>query len=134
MATMQVEVVSAEQELYSGEVDEVYARSLEGEIGILPGHEPALLALDIAPVVVREEGGVEHYFAVHSGFLFFRDNNLVILADMAEHADDIDSDRAHRAVEHFSQATAEHDEEAAEKQRRDRARIQTLERRGTHGR
>ncbi len=94
MATMQVEVVSAEKQLFSGEASEVYARSLDGEIGILPGHQPALLALDIAPVKIKMSDGTEERVAVHNGFLYFRDNRLVILADMAELASQIDLSRA----------------------------------------
>ena len=45
MATMQVEVVSAEKQLFSGEAKELYARALDGEIGIMPGHQPAVIAL-----------------------------------------------------------------------------------------
>lgn len=84
MATMRVDIVSAEQRLYTGEAHEVYARSLEGEIGILPGHQPALLALGEAPVRVKTVSGEELAFAVHGGFLEFRDNHLTVLADRAE--------------------------------------------------
>lgn len=94
MATMHVEVVSAERSLLSVEASEVYARSLDGEIGILPGHQPALLALDIAPVKVKLADGGEERIAVHNGFLFFRNNRLVILADLAEMAGQIDVRRA----------------------------------------
>jgi F-type H+-transporting ATPase subunit epsilon len=94
MATMHVEVVSAEKQLFSGEAAEVYARSLGGEIGILPGHQPALLALDIAPVKIKLAEGGEERVAVHNGFLYFRDNRLVILADIAELASSIDRARA----------------------------------------
>lgn len=96
MATMTVEVVSAERRLWSGEASEVYARSLDGEIGILPGHQPCLLALDIAPVKMRTVEGEDQRVAVHNGFLYFRDNHLVILADVAEVATEIDIRRAER--------------------------------------
>ena len=94
MATMTVEVVSAERSLLSVEAEEVYARTLEGEIGILPGHQPALLALDIGVVRVKTGGGQEEQVAVHHGFLYFRANHLVILADIAEVASQIDEQRA----------------------------------------
>jgi F-type H+-transporting ATPase subunit epsilon len=84
MATMQVDVVSAEAQLYSGEANEVYARSTEGEIGILPGHQPVLLALGTAPVRVKTVEGREVRIDVHNGFLEFRDNHLTVLADAAE--------------------------------------------------
>ena len=80
MATMRVNLVSPERELFSGEATEVYARSLDGEIGILPGHQPALLALADAPVRVKTAGGMQE-FNVRGGFLSFRDNVLTVLAD-----------------------------------------------------
>ena len=96
MATMQVDVVSAERRIFSGEASEVYARSLEGEIGVLPGHQPALLALDIAPVKIVLPDGDEQRVAVHNGFLYYRDGRLRILADTAELASEIDLKRAGR--------------------------------------
>ncbi|MFT5222827.1 MAG: F-type H+-transporting ATPase subunit epsilon [Glaciecola sp.] len=97
MATFQVEVVSAEKKLFSGEASEVYARSLDGEIGILPGHQPALLALAISPVKIHMADGTEVRIAVHNGFLYYKPGDkLVILANIAEMADDIDVARATR--------------------------------------
>jgi F-type H+-transporting ATPase subunit epsilon len=84
MATMQVDVVSAEEQLFSGEATEVYARSTEGEIGILPGHMPILLALGDAPVRVKSVDGSQVSIAVHHGFLEFKENHLTVLADAAE--------------------------------------------------
>lgn len=99
MATMEVDVVSAERSLYSGEATEVYARTTEGEIGILPGHQPVLLALASAPVRVKAADGDEVVAAVHRGFLEFRENQLTVLADLAELSVDIDPDRARQARE-----------------------------------
>ena len=93
MATMEVQVLSPERVLFSGEANEVYARSMDGEIGILSGHEPALLQLDVAPVKVKADGE-EHVFAVYSGFLEMRDNRMVVLADSAEEIDQIDRSAA----------------------------------------
>ena len=93
MPTMKVEVVSAERSLLSVEAEEVYARTLVGEIGILPGHQPALLALDIGEVRVKTGSEVERV-AVHHGFLYFRDDELVVLADIAEVKSQIDEQRA----------------------------------------
>lgn len=84
MATMTVNIVSPEAELFRGDASEVYARSLDGEIGILPGHQPALLALADAPVRIKSAEGETHSFSVHGGFLSFRDNVLTVLADSAE--------------------------------------------------
>jgi F-type H+-transporting ATPase subunit epsilon len=79
---MQVDVVVPDRELFSGEASEVYARSQDGEIGILPGHQPALLALvPGAPVRVHTTDGQEESFTITGGFLEFRDNRLTVLAD-----------------------------------------------------
>lgn len=82
MATMQVDVVAPDRGLFSGEATEVYARSQDGELGILPGHQPTLLALaEGAPVRVRTPDGGEESFFLTGGFLEFRDNRLTVLAD-----------------------------------------------------
>jgi F-type H+-transporting ATPase subunit epsilon len=82
VATMQVDVVAPDRSLFSGEASEVYARSQEGEIGILPGHQPALLALaEGASVRVKTEDGHEESFPITGGFLEFRGNRLTVLAD-----------------------------------------------------
>ena len=83
MATMQVDVVSAEEQLFSGEANEVYARSIDGEIGIMPGHQPILLLLDNAPVRVKVNGQ-EQSFDLTGGFLEFRDNHLIVIAEGAD--------------------------------------------------
>lgn len=103
MASIHVEVVSPEKQLFSGDAAEVYARSLDGEIGILAGHQPALLALDTSPLKVKLVDGGEERFAVHSGFLFFRDDRLVVLADRAEVAADIDRNRAEARLRELEQ-------------------------------
>jgi len=79
---MQVDVVAPEERLFSGEATEVYARSQDGEIGILPGHQPALLALaEGHPVRVRTPDGQERSFTLTGGFLEFRNDHLTVLAD-----------------------------------------------------
>lgn len=116
-ATMQVDVVSAERRLYSGEATEVYARSSEGEIGILAGHQPVLLGLGESAVRVRAVEGDEVTVAVHHGFLEFRENQLTVLADIGELVAEIDVERAWQtrrraeeqvaADEHLEDARAE---------------------------
>lgn len=122
MATFQVEVVSAERKLFSGEASEVFARSLDGEIGILPGHQPVLLALDISPVKIKLADGTEQRVAVHRGFLYYKPGDkLVILADIAELPEQIDVSRAQRrqtAVRELADA-AENPESAASLRKQD---------------
>ena len=105
MAEMEVHVVSATRQLYRGAASAVFARSTEGEIGILPGHQPVLLALEISPVRVQQTDGAVVTWAVHAGFLEYRDGRLTVLADYAERPDEIDVARAEaardRANEHL---------------------------------
>ena len=99
MATMQVELVSVERPLWSGEATAVFARTIEGEIGILPGHAPLLGAL--APgwlVRIQQADGVEQRVAVHGGFLSVRPDGVSVLAEMAENAEEIDVARAREAL------------------------------------
>ena len=108
MASFQVEIVSASASVASYEATAVFARSLEGEIGILPGHQPALLALEYAPVKVEKtDGGVER-LAVHQGFLFYSGGDqLVVLANIAEHGDDIDTGRAQARLDELAREDQE---------------------------
>jgi F-type H+-transporting ATPase subunit epsilon len=78
-------VVSPDKLLFEGEVVACYARSTEGEIGILPGHQPALLLLSPAPLELETADGRRETFAVRSGFLEFAHNQLTVLADDANH-------------------------------------------------
>lgn len=125
MAAMQVELVSAEQQLYSGEAQEVYARTIEGEIGLLPGHQPILASLETAPVRIHTEEGNEVY-AVHHGTLFFRDDHLVILADLAEHSSDIDVERAEERRRRY-EGEEELDDEIRRALRRDQTRLRVAQ-------
>jgi F-type H+-transporting ATPase subunit epsilon len=99
MATMHVELVSLEQRLWSGEANAVYARSVDGELGILPRHTPLLA--ELAPgFIVRIETPDEPELrvAVHGGFLSVRPDGVSVLAEMAEMADQIDVARAREAL------------------------------------
>jgi len=78
---MQVDIVAPDRQLFSGEADEVYARSQDGELGILAGHQPVLLALRSDSAVRVRVDGQEQSWTVSGGFLQFRDNRLTVLAD-----------------------------------------------------
>jgi F-type H+-transporting ATPase subunit epsilon len=115
---MEVQVLSPERVLFEGEANEVYARSMDGQIGILPGHEPALLQLDVAPLKVKADGD-EHVFAVYGGFLELRDDRLVVLADAAEEPDDIDTSKAESRLSDAEQRLSEDpDDEDAQKDKK----------------
>lgn len=96
-APMHIEVVSADSHVLSADVTEVYARSVEGEIGILAGHQPAVIALDIAPVRVVLADGTSQRIAVHRGTLFVdQGGQVILLADIAELESEIDTGRARK--------------------------------------
>jgi F-type H+-transporting ATPase subunit epsilon len=111
--TLQVELVSPERILFSGEADMVIARTLGGgELAFLTGHAPFVGALDIATVTVRTAEG-DQLVAVHGGFVEVSNDTVTILSDVAELADQIDVDRARAAQERAEQhAAADHDAEA----------------------
>jgi F-type H+-transporting ATPase subunit epsilon len=100
MATMHVELVSVEKAIWSGEATAVFARTSEGELGVLPGHTPLLGAL--APGWVVRIDRVDEpalRVAVHGGFLSVRKDGVSVLAEMAESAEEIDIARAREALE-----------------------------------
>jgi F-type H+-transporting ATPase subunit epsilon len=99
-ATMPIEVVSAQGHVLSGDARELYARGVEGEIGILPGHAPALVALDVGSLRLTMADGGKERVAVHKGVLFVGDDGkVIVLADIAERAEDIDLERARAKAE-----------------------------------
>jgi F-type H+-transporting ATPase subunit epsilon len=110
--TMHVEVVTAERELYSGEANAVNAPGSEGRLGILP-HHAALLAFLKAGELRIELQGSEDALFVSGGFLEVYKNTVTILADTAEHAEEIDKARAEAArrsaEERLDQAQSEHE-------------------------
>jgi F-type H+-transporting ATPase subunit epsilon len=122
--TLQVELVSPERILYSGEADMVVCRTVAGgEVAFLTGHAPFLAALETGVVRVKTGSG-EEIAAVPGGFVEVRDNRVIILSDVAELAKDIDVSRAERAK---SEATGD-DEEAVEARKRADARINAAKR------
>ncbi len=94
--TMHVDVVTAERKLYSGEADAVQAPGLEGQLGILPRHAALLTTLSPGALSIKLAGAEETIF-VSGGFLEVSNNNVTVLADAAEHAEDIDQARAEEA-------------------------------------
>jgi F-type H+-transporting ATPase subunit epsilon len=94
--TLHVEVVTAERELYNGEANLVSAPGTEGRMGILPRH--AALLTTLAPGELRIElNGAEEPLFVSGGFLEVSNDSVTVLADTAEHAEEIDEARAEEA-------------------------------------
>ena len=114
---MHVEVVTAERELYSGEADAVNAPGSEGRLGILPRHAPLLAFLKAGELRIELQGAEDALF-VSGGFLEVYQNTVTVLADAAEHAEEIDQARAEAARRSAEErlAQAENDQERAELQ------------------
>lgn len=130
MATMHVEVVSAESAVLSCDATELYARGIDGQIGILPGHQPALIALDDGPVKIVHEDGSVDLIAVHRGLLFVdADKRCIVLADIAEPASGIDVRRARAKVAKLEQQLRAdpHDEVLLASMQRNRIRLEVAE-------
>jgi F-type H+-transporting ATPase subunit epsilon len=98
MASMQVELVSPESIVFSGEATQVVARTTSGEIAFLPGHIPFVGVLSgKSPVKIWMIDGTVRVVAVHSGFVEVSHNTVTILSDVAELADAINVPRAQAA-------------------------------------
>jgi len=99
MAELNVNIVSAERAIWKGSAKSVVAKTPEGEIGVLPGHEPVLALLVESPLRIEAPDGGKLLVAVHGGFFSVDGNEVNVIAEIAELADDIDVDRAKRALE-----------------------------------
>jgi F-type H+-transporting ATPase subunit epsilon len=97
MPKLDIDIVTAERVVYSEqEVDEIIAPGAEGEFAVLPRHA-AFLTMIVPGVVVIRKGGEEIEMAISGGFVEVRDNRVVVLADTAERAEEIDAERAEQA-------------------------------------
>lgn len=96
MPKLNVEIVTTERIVYSGEVDAVIAPGSEGQLGILPHHAPLMTSLSAGELVLRN-GKEEEILAISGGFIEVRPERVIILADQAERAEDIDISRAEAA-------------------------------------
>jgi len=93
---LRLEIVTAERPVYSDDVDMVVAPGIEGQLGILPNHAPLLTILQPGEIFLRKDGE-EISIAVSGGFLEVRSNRVIVLADTAERAEEIDIARAEAA-------------------------------------
>ena len=127
-------VVTAEREYYRGEIAEVLLPSVEGEIAVMPGHAPFVIALKAGPIEIREPGGQRHHLAITGGLVEIRPQEVAVLALSAAGADNLEETAIAEAKERAQQARqdAQGDEEyavAAAALERALAQEKTLERR-----
>ena len=102
MATLRLEIITAERQVFADDVNAVVAPGIEGELGILPHHAPLMTMLKPGELLIRKDGN-ETYMVVSGGFLEIRPDKVIVLADACERAEEIDITRAeeakHRAEE-----------------------------------
>jgi F-type H+-transporting ATPase subunit epsilon len=93
---LQLEIVTPERQVFSDTVDSVQVPGSEGELGVLPNHAPLVSTLGVGELRFRK-GGVEESFAIVGGFLQVRPDKVVVLAETADMASEIDLEKAQEA-------------------------------------
>jgi F-type H+-transporting ATPase subunit epsilon len=104
--TVQCNIVSADESLFSGPVEMVVATGSQGELGIYPGHAPLLSDLKPGPVRIITEADNEEVYYLSGGYLEVQPNAISILADTAVRANDIDEAAAAEAAKAAEHALA----------------------------
>jgi F-type H+-transporting ATPase subunit epsilon len=131
---LKLDITTPQGSVFSGEVDEITATGSEGEFGVLPGHASYITTLKSGSLSLKTDGETEYYF-VSWGYAEVGPDKVAILADSAEHATDIDVERAREAHERAIVDMDHEDEEkfaAAEAElERAAARIHVAEHFGT---
>lgn len=135
MATMQLEIITAERRVYSDDVEVLVAPGIEGQLGILPHHAPLMTALQPGEIMIRKNGE-STYLAVSGGFMEVIGNKVTILADTAERSEEIDEARAQEAVQRAREQLAHRGatlemEQALRAVRRAEVRLNVVRRRRT---
>ncbi|HSJ52120.1 MAG TPA: F0F1 ATP synthase subunit epsilon [Anaerolineae bacterium] len=97
MAQLHLEVVTAERKVFEDDVSMVVAPGIEGQLGILPHHAPLMTALTYGELEIKREGQEDTFIAIGGGFMEVGPQHVIILADSAERADEIDIARAEEA-------------------------------------
>lgn len=133
MSSIKLDVVTAEGVVFSEDVDVIVAPGIDGQLGILPHHAPLMTMLAPGELQIRKDGE-EFSLAVSGGFLEVRPDRVIVLADTAERAEEIDAARAEeakrRAQEQLSQPLAAGDAARIEASlRRSMVRLKVAEKR-----
>lgn len=104
MKTLQVDVVSAEEEVFSGQAQFVALPGEQGELGILPGHAPLITRIKPGTVRIKKDDGAEELLLVAGGILEIQPGGISVLADTAIRGKDIDEAKANEAKRLAEQA------------------------------
>lgn len=132
---LQVEVVSADRQVWKGEAVNIIARTVEGDIGILPGHEPLLAMLVPSVVEIVTTDGRTETLAIDGGFLSVAADHVWVLSQDAITAQQITLDEAHRELAELNTLVDEGraDEEQLHRSRLLRAQVRAAERHTSGG-
>jgi F-type H+-transporting ATPase subunit epsilon len=103
--TLKLDIVTAERVVFTGDVDMIIAPGEDGQLGILPQHAPLMTTLKPGELVARRSGE-EFCMAISGGFLEVRPDRIIVLADSAERAEEIDIARAEAAKQKAQEALA----------------------------
>ena len=130
---MQLQIITAEREVFSGEVDALVAPGVAGQLGVLPNHAPLMTVLQPGELLVRA-GGEESFLALSGGYLEVLGNQVIVLADAAEDVDEIDEARAQEALARAQERIASREsdielEQAVASLRRAQVRVTVARRR-----
>lgn len=98
MSTIQVEIVSAEAEIWSGQGTMVFAPGVSGELGIAPKHTPLITTLKPGDVRVEQENGEQQFFFISGGLLEIQPHLVTVLSDTVIRGDDLDEAAAQEAM------------------------------------
>ena len=123
MGELNVTLVAVDRKIWSGTASRVIARTLDGEIGILPQHEPVLALLADSPVRITTTAGDVIEAAVHGGFFAVDRDNVSILAESAELGGEIDVVRAREALERAKAAGDDDEAKAAQERAETRLKV-----------
>jgi len=94
LLTVNLNVVSAEESLFSGSIKSLQITGSEGELGIMPGHAPLLTSLKPGMALITKDDGTEEVIYLSGGMLEVQPNNVIVLADVATRAADLDEQAA----------------------------------------
>jgi len=107
VATIKLEIITAERQVLADDVNVVVAPGIEGELGILPHHAPLMTMLKPGELLIRKDGE-ETYMSVSGGFLEIRPDKIIILADACERVEEIDIERAEEAKRRAEESLQTH--------------------------
>ncbi len=105
--TFQCDIVSAQNEIWSGQAAQVFATGVSGELGIYPRHTPLITQLKPGPVRVVDENGEEQFFFCGGGIIEIQPHIVTVLADTAMRGEDIDATAAQKAKEEAEREVAD---------------------------